>query len=295
LDRAIVRNCLAITKRVCCAGSFYYQTVSDETPKMVLRKLLLIALAVLAVSPVRAGLFDDPEARKRILANEAEMRQRNAALDERIAKLENSIKNLGLLELVNQIEELKAELARLRGQIEVLNNQISTVDKKQRDFYLDIDSRLRRLEQPSGVTKPGATAPTQPIDPKEAMRQEAAEKKAYDLAYTSFQKKDYAKAISAFQSFINDYPASQQIPSAQYWIGLSHQNLRDLKSSLVVQQNLIKKYPDSPKVPDAMLAIAAIQAEQGESVVSRKQLEDIIAQYPNSDAAGKARQRLAGR
>src|SRR5258706_15985857 len=127
------------------------------------------------------------------------MRQKNTGFDERVSKLENSIKNLGLLELNNQIEELKGELARLRGQIEVLNNQIATVDKKQRDFYLDIDSRLRRLEQPASVTKPGAgaTAPAQPTDPKEAAKQDVAEKKAYDTAYSFFQKKDYAKAISS--------------------------------------------------------------------------------------------------
>src|SRR5437870_4937496 len=96
-------------------------------------KCLLIALTILSAMPARAGLFDDDEARKRILANEAEMRQKNTAFEERISKMENSIKNLGLLELNNQIEELKGELARLRGQIEVLSNQIGTVDKKQRD------------------------------------------------------------------------------------------------------------------------------------------------------------------
>ncbi|HVK55412.1 MAG TPA: YbgF trimerization domain-containing protein, partial [Burkholderiales bacterium] len=115
---------------------------------MFLRISSLIALTVIGMGHVHAGLFDDEEARKRLLAVEAEMRQKDAAIDDRIVKLEGSIKNLGLLELVNQIEELKADLARLRGQIEVLNNQIATVDKKQRDFYLDIDSRLRRLEQP---------------------------------------------------------------------------------------------------------------------------------------------------
>jgi tol-pal system protein YbgF len=262
---------------------------------MFLRISSLIALAVIGIGQVHAGLFDDEEARKRLLAVEAEMRQKDAALDDRIVKLEGSIKNLGLLELVNQIEELKADLARLRGQIEVLNNQIVTVDKKQRDFYLDIDSRLRRLEQPGSPAKPatgpGAMAP-QLIDPKEAAKQEAAEKKSYETAYGLFLRKDYVKAISAFQAFINDHASSQLVPSAQYWMGLSHHNLRDLKSALSIQQSLIKQYPESSKAPDAMLAIASIEAEQGDNASSRNRLEDIIARYPSSEAASKARQRL---
>jgi len=260
-------------------------------------KSLLIALAILVAGPVRAGLFDDEEARKRLLAVEAEMRQKNAAVDERLVKVEASVKNQGLLDLVNQIEELKAEQARLRGQIEVVNNQIATVDKKQRDFYLDIDSRLQRLEQPANAsTKPRADAvlpvPAPPVDPKLAGKQDVSEKKAYENAYAVFLKKDYAKAVAAFEAFSNDYPSSQLIPSAQYWIGLSHFNMRDLNRSLAIQQNLLKQFPDSPKAPDAMLAIAAIEAEQGDSAGSRNLLEDIIARYPNSDAANKARLRL---
>jgi TolA-binding protein len=42
-----------------------------------------------------------------------------------------------------------------------------------------------------------------------------------------------------------------------------------------------------------MLAVAAIQAEQGDNGSARNTLEDIIARYPGSEAAGKARTRLA--
>ncbi|MES2355193.1 MAG: tol-pal system protein YbgF [Pseudomonadota bacterium] len=268
---------------------------------MLSSKSLLIVLAILAAGPARAGLFDDEEARRRLLAIESEMRQKNTAAEERIVKLEASVKNQGLLDLVNQIEELKGEQARLRGQIEVVSNQIATVDKKQRDFYLDIDSRLQRLEQPANAAKPRADAvvpvpvPAQPVDPKLAAKQDASEKKAYENAYSFFQKKDYTKAITAFEAFGNDYPTSQLLPGAHYWIGLSHFNMRDLNRSLAIQQNLLRQFPESSKAPDAMLAIAAIESEQGDSAGSRNVLEDIIARYPNSDAAGKARLRLANK
>ena len=302
---------------------------------MLLRKVSLLGLAllmpaILAHNPARAALFDDTEARKRILQIEADMRQRDATADERMARLETSIKNLGLLELVNQIDELKGDLSKLRGQIEVLNNQIGTVDKKQRDFYLDLDSRLRRLEPPSAppgasigaplggasaegnsgvapgpassgtsigaalgpvAAEPAAAAPV--LDPKEAAKRAAAEKKSYDAAYVLFKKKNYAAAIPAFQTFIDEYPGSASAASAQYWIGLANLQQHDLKGALRAQQNLVKSYPESPKVPDALLAIAAIRGEMGECAASRRLLEELIARHPGSDAAVKARQRLA--
>ena len=54
----------------------------------------------------------------------------------------------------------------------------------------------------------------------------------------------------------------------------------------------MSKYPQSAKAPDALLAIAALQAEQGDPASARNTLEDIIARFPSSDAAGKARTRL---
>jgi len=55
------------------------------------------------------------------------------------------------------------------------------------------------------------------------------------------------------------------------------------------------KYPQSAKAPDALLAIASIQAEQGDAGSARNTLEDIIARFPMSEAAGKARTRLTQR
>lgn len=110
-----------------------------------------------------AGLFDDDEARKDIKV----LRAQNLEMDARIQKLDESIKNIGILQLLNQIEQLNAELSRLRGQVEVLTNQNEQLAKRQKDFYLDIDSRLRRLEgvgdAPPVAGQPANVAPTNPI------------------------------------------------------------------------------------------------------------------------------------
>lgn len=53
----------------------------------------------------------------------------------------------GVIQLMNQIEAMSADLNRLRGQLEVLNNALENAQRRQRDMYLDLDTRLRRLEQ----------------------------------------------------------------------------------------------------------------------------------------------------
>ena len=93
---------------------------------------------------------------------------------------------------------------------------------------------------------------------------------------------------------MTDYPQSQLVSNALYWIGLSQFNLKDLREARATQEMLVKKYPDSAKAPDALLVIASVQAEMGDAGSARNSYEDIIAKYPASDAAAKARTRLSG-
>jgi len=105
----------------------------------------------------QAGLFDDDEARKRVAQLAEKVDAQNKDNDAKFLKLEETIKNLGIIQLLNQIELLNGELAKLRGQVEVLSNQNEQFQKRQRDFYIDIDTRLRALE--------GSTAPSTSVPP----------------------------------------------------------------------------------------------------------------------------------
>ena len=265
------------------------------------RSLAAAALLAGAALPAHAGLFDDDEARRRIEVLRQELAQQGRDNEARIARLEESIRNIGVIELVRQLEQIHGEMARLRGSLEVLANENQQIQKRQRDFYLDLDSRLKRLEGGGAAaavaTPPEASAPVAPTvsaaPPRTPTREEQArEVKAYDTASNLFRRNDFPSAIDAFRAFVKDYPASQLAPNAHYWIGISYANMRDFRAALAAQEEVLAKYPQSPKAPDALLAIAAIQAERGDSGSARNTLEDIIARFPSSEAAGKARTRL---
>ena len=91
-----------------------------------------IAAAALAAAalPAGAGLFDDDEARRRIDALRQELSQQGRDNEARIARLEESIRNIGVVELVRQLDQLNAEIARLRGQLEVLANENQQIQKQ---------------------------------------------------------------------------------------------------------------------------------------------------------------------
>ncbi|MCE2990969.1 MAG: tol-pal system protein YbgF [Burkholderiales bacterium] len=294
----------------------------------------ILMLAICIAPRASAGLFDDDEARKRIAQLAEKVEAQNKANDERFQKLDESIRSLGIIQLLNQIEALNTEINRLRGQIEVLTNQNEQLQKRQRDFYLDIDTRLRALEAGSAPTSTAATinpplvspsatpsatpvaasgaasgaappaapaaatAPAATVASPNAAAAEAAarerENKAYDVGSAAFRRGDWAGAVRAYTTFAADYAQSQLVPNAIYWISLSQFNLKTYPEARATAEGLIKRFPDSGKVPDAMLVIASVQAEMGDAGSARNTFEDIIAKHPTSDAAAKARTRLAG-
>ncbi len=113
-----------------------------------------------------AGLFDDEEARRQISEQQTaigKLRTQDQALDARIAKMEELLSNQPLLELHNQIEALRLDLNKLQGQIEVLVNENELNQKRQKDFYIDLDTRLRRMEQSGGSATSGAAPAAGPV------------------------------------------------------------------------------------------------------------------------------------
>lgn len=227
-----------------------------------------------------AALFDDDEARKAILDLRSKVENITRELNTRLdAKTDKS----STLDLVTQHEQTMQEIAKLRGQIEVLANELSNAQKRQKDFYVDLDARLRKFE-PRQVEIDGKAAAVEP-----------AEQKAYDAALVQFKAGDYKGAAAALQDFVRNNPTSGYAPNAQYFLGTAYYAQRDCKNAILAQQAVVKNYPDSPKAADAMLNIASCQTELKAVANAKKTLNELIKQYPDSEAASTARDRLKGK
>jgi tol-pal system protein YbgF len=94
--------------------------------------------------------FDAPAA---VDAQVQTIKEEQAVTGQKLAQAEPGAGNRGVVQLLNQVEALNGELSRLRGQMEVLANDVSNAQKRQRDMYVDLDTRLRRIEQAAAGKK----------------------------------------------------------------------------------------------------------------------------------------------
>jgi len=250
-----------------------------------LRLLAAAALTWGALAAPAHALFGDDEARKaivdlraRVAEMEKQLREKDAELATRLERLEAA--NRAQLELANTIDTQRREIASLRGQVETLTNEVVTLQKRNRDLYADLDSRMKALE-PIATTVDGKPATV-----------DRAEQAAYDAALAQFRAGDFRGAATSLQVFLTRWPKSAHAPAANYWLGNSLYSLKDYKGAIAAQQVVIDRYADSPRAPDALLNIAASHLELKDTARARAALQKIIADYPNSEAAKVAEERL---
>ena len=244
---------------------------------------VLAVMAALSAPAAQAGLFDDEEARQQIKDLKIQSNERLETLSK------------GQFELLNQIQALREENSRLRGQFETLVFELDSAKKRQQDFYIDLDGRVRKLETlpPPAHAQEAAPENGNP-PPAEAQKapDPAAEARDYEAALNLFKTNKLKEAASAFEAFGRAYPDSQLAPNAQYWLGNTHYALRDCKKAIDAHKLVVNKWPQHAKTPDSLIGIATCQQELGDTKNAKATLETVLIKYPASPAAATARQRL---
>jgi tetratricopeptide (TPR) repeat protein len=292
-------------------------------------KINVLGATALAVAcsmlPIQAQAFlEDSDARKEILKQREDLKKINPRIDSEIkainARIDSEIKNINT-RIDNQIEQLarridtkaddkkvnalftdleklrsdlRSEVAELRGQVEILNNELrksqQKVDKltndlanesrKTKDLHKNVEDRLSRLE-PRRQTIDG-------VDYELTQK----EKKAIDEATALLKKRDFANAAKAFATFLQRFPGSDYAPQAYYLLGSSYVAADDCKNAIPALQTVVSQDKKIQKTPDVMLNLAICHQDLDNSDAARSTLEALIKEYPSSPAAETARGKL---
>ena len=241
--------------------------------------------------------------------------QSRASLADRVAALEARTQQNQTeqsVEQLNRITQLESDVKALRALVEQLQNENQQAGERAKAQYIDLDSRLSRIEsapsQPpapaSGkgpAVKPPAHAPA-PVTPKVAppaappaaavTAPAVTEQAAYDAALGAVRADQYADSAQRFNAFVQQYPESALLPNAYYWMGESYYATQNYQLALDAFKTVATRFPESPKAPGAMLKIGYSLDGLKQRTAAQSALQDVIAKYPDSEEASQAQSRL---
>jgi tol-pal system protein YbgF len=231
-------------------------------------------------------------------------------VDARLQRIEKVVSNNSLLELSNQMSDLRADLRGVHNDIDQLNHALDTSRKQQRDLYADLDQRLKAMEARSGVVAGAGAGSSQGAGGFAANTAAAAgeadgavraggqtppaasDMAAYQAAFALLKNSQFDQAITAFQQFLATYPDSSLADNAQYWLGEAYYVNKSFPEALAAFQRVGSKYPQSRKVPDALLKVGYCYYELKQWQEAHDTLAQVVASYPDTPAGKLAQARL---
>ena len=227
--------------------------------------------------------FEDEIARKAILDLRQKAQESQARLEEETRRAAEDSAQLrrALIELQNQLDAARTDIAKLRGQNEQIVRDLSEAQRLLKDTTQSLDERLRKFE-PTRVS----------VDGREFLA-DPSEKRDYDAALGIFRKGDFAPVQLAFVEFLNRYPKTGYRQSALFWLGNAQYATKEYKDAVASFRALVALGGGHSRLPEAVLAIANCQLELKDTKAARKTLEEVLIQFPGTEAAQVAKDRLA--
>jgi tol-pal system protein YbgF len=213
-------------------------------------------------------------------------------LDQRLATIERVVQNQSLVNLTQQVTALERRADELQGMSDSLNHEASSTADRQRDLYMDLDTRIQNLESSlqarnaTSVLDGGNLAPGQLPVPG------GSDRDNYQAAFELVKEQRYEPAALAFQQFLVTFPDSDLASNAQYWLAESYYVTQAFSEALPAFQVVIDKYPRSSKVADALLKMGYCNYELKRWDAAKTSLARVQADFPDTTAARLAAQRL---
>ncbi|WP_397449372.1 tol-pal system protein YbgF [Pseudomonas sp. NA-150] len=212
-------------------------------------------------------------------------------------------------QLFQQLQQMQDDIAKLRGQVEVQQNDIDRMKQESLERYKDLDSRISAGAGAGGAPAAAATdnsqangdvnaggAPLAPAAQAPAASAEpgdpAKEKLYYDAAFDLIKAKDFDRASQAFTAFLRKYPNSQYAGNAQYWLGEVNLAKGDLQGAGQAFAKVSQLYPKHAKVPDSLYKLADVERRLGHTDKVKGILQQVVSQYPGTSAAQLAQRDL---
>ena len=241
-------------------------------------------------------------------------------INQRLLRLERVLDNSVLIDMVQRMESLQAEVRQLRGELEQKTNEIESMRERQRKLYLDTDGRLQVLETGGGGLDSLESLESleglddlesleslddvilEPVEPEPVQQpvvqtpipssRDREEKLDYQNAYDLLILGRNFEAIAEFQNFLSVYPDGTYSDNAHYWLGEANYVERRYEQAIDRFNVVIRQFPSSRKVPDARLRKGFALFELRRYPQARTELELVQREYQGRSIAALARRRI---
>ena len=119
-----------------------------------------------------------------------------------------------------------------------------------------------------------------------------ADRESYERTLTRFKEGDLEGARQGFAEFLVQHPNSDLAPNARFWLGESYYGKKDYPRAIDAYDQVQLNHPASEKVPAALLKKGYAYLALKDRKRAASALKQVIDLYPRSPEANKAIDKL---
>jgi tol-pal system protein YbgF len=135
---------------------------------------------------------------------------------------------------------------------------------------------------PGGAPDTGRTAGSAPTASADQM---------YEASIAQLRRGSTATARIGFRRLLQTYPTSERVPDAVYFLGQSFA-AENPDSAAAYYRQVLDRYPKSPRAAAALYNLGLLAERRKDTAAARDAYQRVIRQYPQSNEAALARDRL---
>ncbi len=120
----------------------------------------------------------------------------------------------------------------------------------------------------------------------------AGDRESYERTLTRFKEGDLEGSRQGFAEFLVQHPHSDLAPNARFWLGESYYGKKDYPRAIDAYDQVQLNHPASEKVPAALLKKGYAYLALKDRKRAASALKQVIDLYPKSPEANKAIDKL---
>jgi tol-pal system protein YbgF len=266
--------------------------------------ILLVLLAFIAgcatnqeIKALRSELNQNME--QKLAVYDASLTALKKDMDKNTETLSTSRK--GSANAAADMADLRDNIQQLRGQVEALKKDMAHSVKKEEEYKEKFDNIFLKINfienfleigKKDNVTDAGEkTKSTGTAVAKDSVKKQDKEA-MYSAAYQIFKEGNYDRARTEFQLFLVAYPDTEYSDNAQFWIGECYFFEKKYEKAILEYEKVTKNYPKGNKVPYALLKQGLSFLKLNDKTSAKLILQQVIKEYPNTNQARIARNKL---
>lgn len=226
-----------------------------------MKRVVLLVSLILSQSSmafITRSEMKEAEAKKQIQSQVSDLQKMSADNNQRFSELETELRNaVGRIEVLEREAQVSTrgvqdQQADQLSKINTLKEEMIKMDAQMQAMQSELEKLRAALAASVGAgSATGGTAGS--------AKETTPRRDLFNLAEQEFDKKEWRKAILAYQKYRETFPKGKNVPEAIYKMGVSFQELGMKDEAKTFYEEVIAKHPKSPEARKSQTRLKSLK------------------------------------